>query len=202
MIEKDKNIDIQKISKANTKILGKDIEYYEIIESTQEVARVNLKKQIKHGNIVIADIQTNGKGTNGRKWYTGKRKNISMTITLCPKCTIEELKDVTIEIANCIKESIKELYGCNLQIKYPNDLFLNEKKICGILTQSSSCEEKVSYLLIGIGFNVNETDFNEETSKIATSLKKELGREFSREDIIKEIFEKMEQNKLIKNIIF
>ena len=82
-----------------------------------------------------------------------------------------------------MQETIQELYGYELEIKLPNDLLFHKKKICGILTQCASQEEKIQYLLISIGFNVNEEKFPEEIENIATSLKKEYNKEFKREGV-------------------
>lgn len=107
-----------------------------------------------------------------------------MTIILQPKCKITDLKNLTIEIANCMQKTIYDLFEIRLDIKEPNDLILNGKKISGILTEINTIGEKINYLLISIGFNVNEEDFSDELKDIATSLKKEFDKEFSREDII------------------
>ena len=99
-----------------------------------------------------------------------------------------ELQGITYSIAEMIKAAIKDLYDISLDIKLPNDLLLNEKKICGILTESSIQNNKVKYLLIGIGFNVNQLEFSNEIINIATSLKKEnKDKAFSREEIIVKI---------------
>lgn len=113
-----------------------------------------------------------------------------MTIIKHPKCKISELEGLTIKIAEDIKEVIKEMYGYELQIKIPNDLMLNNKKICGILTEVHTQGEKIEYLLISIGFNVNETEFGE-FNDIATSLKKEYQKEFDKEKIITNIINKI-----------
>ena len=143
--------------------------------------------------MLLAEVQTGGIGTKGRSWYTGYGKNIAMTIILHPKCKIDELDNLTVEIAEKIKEAIYELYGYKLEIKEPNDLMFNGKKICGILTELHSQGEKIKYLLISFGFNVNEDSFSEETKEIATSLKKETGKDFIREEIISKIIEKLEE---------
>lgn len=136
-------------------------------------------------NIVIAELQTKGKGTNGRVWVSKKGENILMTMIFYPECSIEKLDGITYKIAEMVKTAIKDLYDIELSIKLPNDLLLNNKKICGILTESSLINNKVNYLLIGIGFNVNQVNFETEILKNATSLKKEYeNREFNREDII------------------
>ena len=107
-----------------------------------------------------------------------------MTIILRPKCKIEDLQNLTIEIAECMKKTIYDLFEIRLDIKEPNDLILNGKKISGILTEINTIGEKINYLLISIGFNVNEEEFLDELKDIATSLKMEFGKNFSREEII------------------
>ncbi len=163
------------------------INYYKEIKSTHLHAK---EIQNKGDVVLIAEEQTAGIGTKGRKWHTGENKNIAMTIIKHPKCKISELEGLTIKIAEDIKEVIKEMYGYELQIKIPNDLMLNTKKICGILTEVHTQGDKIEYLLISIGFNVNETEFGE-FNDIATSLKKEYQKEFNREEIIINIINKI-----------
>ena len=110
-----------------------------------------------------------------------------------PNCKIEELNGLTTKIANKIKEAVYELYKYELKIKKPNDLMLNNKKISGILTEINTISEKINYLLISIGFNVNEDHFSKETENIATSLKKEYRKDFIREDIIIKFIENLEK---------
>ena len=178
-------MDIKKIEKE----INQKIEYYKQINSTHIYA-----KEIQHigDKIIIAEKQTGGIGTKGRNWHTGENKNIAMTIIKHPKCKISQLEDLTTQIAEKIKESIKQLYGYELKIKIPNDLLLNNKKICGILTETHTQGENVKYLLISIGFNVNEENFTEEIQDIATSLKIEFNKEFEREDIIIEIIKNID----------
>lgn len=190
-------MDLEKIKKANTKILGKKIEYFEEIESTHILGRKIAENEENIGKILLAEVQTGGIGTKGRSWYTGYGKNIAMTIILHPKCRIDELDNLTVEIAEKIREAIYKLYGYKLEIKKPNDLLFKGKKICGILTEIHSQGEKIKYLLISFGLNVNEEEFSEETKEIATSLKKETGKEFEREKIISKILEKLEEMTII-----
>lgn len=140
-------------------------------------------------NLVISEKQTNGKGTKGRVWQSNEAENILMTMIFYPQNSIEELNGITYKIAEMIQSAIQELYEIKLDIKLPNDLLLNGKKICGILTESSIQNQKVKYLLIGVGFDVNQVEFPEELSEIATSLKREYpNREFGREEIVVKIF--------------
>lgn len=184
-------MDIKKIEKAKTKIIGKKIMYFSQITSTHLVAKEIKEKE--QGTILIAEVQTTGIGTKGRDWYTGRGKNIAMTILLNPNCSVFQLEGLTIKIAQCMKQAIKELYDYPLEIKKPNDLFLQGKKICGILTEINTIGEKINYLLISLGFNVNEEHFSEETKEVATSLKREYQKEFSREEIIIRFIEILEK---------
>lgn len=186
-------MDLEKIKNAKTKNIGKEIEYFKKISSTHIYGKEKALQEKNSGKIIIAETQTNGIGTKGRAWYTGENKNIAMTIILKPKCKIGQLEGLTVKIAECMKQTIKELYKIELQIKKPNDLMLNNKKISGILTEINTISEKINYLLISIGFNVNEDNFSKETENIATSLKKEYRKDFIREDIIIKFIENLEK---------
>lgn len=191
-------MNLEKIKESKTKIIGKKIEYYKEIESTHLYAKTIAENEENNGKVLLAEVQTGGIGTKGRSWYTGEGKNLAVTIILHPKVKVGKLDNLTVEIAKKIREAIYELYGYELKIKKPNDLMFNNKKICGILTEIHTQGEKIKYLLISFGFNVNEDEFSEETKDIATSLKKETGKEFSREEILCRIIEKLEN---IKEII-
>ena len=183
-------MNIEKIKKSNTKYLGKNIILYNEIDSTQEDAKRRLDN-LPNGTIIIAEKQTSGKGTKGRVWHTNNG-NIAMTIVLKPKCNINNISNLTITIAKVMIDVIVSM--CNLEIKMPNDILLNGKKICGILTESKTLGDNVESILIGIGLNVNETKFEKELEEIATSLKKEINIDFEREKIIVkfiELFEKV-----------
>ena len=187
-------MNIEKIKQSQTKIIGKTIEYHEQITSTHTYAKGIAKNKNNNGKIIITDVQTQGIGTKGRTWYTGKSKNIAMTIILKPKSEISKLQNHTKTIAICMKQAIFELYNYELTIKEPNDLLLNKKKICGILTEINTTANQINYLLISLGFNVNEEQFSQETSNTATSLKKEYQKEFEREEIISRFIEILENN--------
>lgn len=185
-------MEIEKIKTAKTKNIGKKIEYYETIDSTHKYAKSNIEN-IDNGSIIIAEKQTEGIGTKGRTWHTGKERNIAITIIQKPNKKVKELNNLTVDIAKAVQKAIQELYNIELTIKEPNDLLLKQKKICGILTEVSSIGENINYILISIGFNVNEEEFPIEIEDIVTSLKKEYDREFTREDIIIKFIENIEK---------
>lgn len=171
------------------------IKYFKEVNSTHNFIKENWKT-ISNKTIVIADNQTEGIGTHGRVWYTGK-DNIAMTLVYKPKCKISEIENITIKIANSIKSAIFSLYKIDLKVKEPNDLMLDNKKICGILTEINTLKENVNYLLISIGFNVNEEKFDNELELIATSLKKELKKEFDITDICIKIIQNIHEQIIV-----
>lgn len=189
-------LDIGKIKENLTTVfIGRNIVYKEEIDSTQDEAK-RFVEDFPDGSYVVTDRQTQGKGTHGRVWYDNGYKNICGTFILKPNCNISKLENLTITIAECMVQAIKNLYNIELQIKYPNDIMCNSKKIVGILTESVSNNEITKYIYIGIGMNVNQIFFGEEIKEIATSLKKEYNKEFSRENIISEFFNIFEKKYL------
>ena len=186
-------MDLRKIQNQLNKY---NISHFNEINSTHKYVKENYNN-LKDRTVILADMQSNGIGTHGRVWYTGRENNIAMSILIKPNCNMENLKNITTKIASSIQKAINKMYNINLEIKFPNDLLLNSKKICGVLTEIKTISEKVNYLIISIGFNVNETHFDEETANIATSLKKEYNKNYSREDIIIKIIENIENEILI-----
>ena len=148
---------------------------------------ISAKEYVKYGTLAEAYLRELFK-LDFPKYNVKHEEN---TIIKHPKCKVNELEGLTTKIAEVIVEAIYELYGIKLEIKIPNDLLLNGKKICGILTEIHTMSEKIEYMLISFGFNVNEEDFNPEIEKIATSLKKEFKKEFNREEIIIQIIKKI-----------
>lgn len=192
----------KKNSNKTTKIIGKNKMYFEEIDSTQIKAKeLAEQKKAENGLVVITDNQTKGIGTHDRKWYTTKAKNLTFTMIIYPKCNIQNLNTLTYDIAEIIINTIKTLYNYKLEIKKPNDIICNGKKMGGILTQITTSGTKIKYLLIGIGFNVNQTEFNDEVKDIATSMKIEFNKEFDRKEILDEFLYEFEKYVLEKKII-
>lgn len=181
-------LDIERIKKnLDTQFLGNNIIYIEQIDSTQDECKRRIAN-ISNGTYIVTDKQVSGKGTHGRIWYDNGYENICGSFILTPNCEIRKLDRLTVLIAECLVATIKELFNIECDIKYPNDILLNSKKIAGILTESTTSNEIAKSVIIGIGINVNQTDFAPEIENIATSLKKEYGKEFCREDIIANFF--------------
>lgn len=193
-------ININKIKEnLNTNKLARNIIYIEQIDSTQDEAKRNIE-MLEDGTYIVTDKQTKGKGTHGRIWYDKGYENICGSFILKPECDISKISNLTKVIAECILKTLSNLYGIETTIKEPNDIMLNSKKLAGILTESTTSNNIVKSIVIGIGINVNQEEFNSEIEQIATSLRKEFDKKFERELIISEFFNIFEEEyyKLIK----
>ncbi len=174
--------------------------FYKKIDSTQnEIWRLIESKTIKNKTLIMADIQTNGKGTHGRIWHTDEEKNIAFSYYIETNCKSENLEGITIEIAQILVKIFKEFYGIKLDIKKPNDIMIKDKKVGGILTESKVSSEIVKFLVIGIGINTEKMNFTDDIKNIATSIKKEFGIEVDRKKIIINFCEEFEET-LIRRI--
>ncbi len=180
--------------KINTKFIGKSIEQYKIIDSTQlEIHRRIKQKNIENGLIIMSERQTKGKGTHGRIWHTDEGNNIAFSLYVETNCVYQKLDGITIEIAKTILNVFKKVYHIDLQIKEPNDIVYNRKKIGGILTEAKVLKDKVKYLVIGIGINTNKQEFSEDIKEIATSIKKEFNINVDNILIIEEFCKEFEE---------
>ena len=174
--------------------------FYKKIDSTQnEIWRLIESKTIKNKTLIMADIQTNGKGTHGRIWHTDEEKNIAFSYYIETNCKSENLEGITIEIAQILIQIFEEKYGINLQIKAPNDIYYNGKKVGGILTESKIVGQKTKYIVVGIGINTNGKNFSDDIRNIATSIKKEFNIDVDNLFIVNE-FCKIFEKRLMKRI--
>ena len=158
------------ISVPEGQIIGNTIEVFDEIDSTNEQAK-KIAKNAREGTIVVANIQTNGKGTRGTD-FESKRGGLYFSIILKPDVAIEKVPFITQLAACSIYKALNEM-GVDISIKWPNDIILNDKKICGILCEMSCEIDYLSYVVAGIGINMKKVDFEEGLEKIATSLEQE-----------------------------
>ena len=151
-----------------------EIYNYKTISSTNEVAKNLALSGAKHGTVVISEEQTAGKGRLGRSFYSPANTGIYMSIILRPNLTAMDSVLITTSSSVIICEAIKKVTGIDCQIKWINDIYLNNKKVAGILTEASTNFESgtIDYLILGIGINFNQPkdDFPDELKSIASSL--------------------------------
>lgn len=181
------------VSRIQTKWAGRYFVYFEETGSTNEDARRLATEGALHGTLVTADSQNGGKGRRGRSWHTPKGSAIAMSLILKPKLEAEYASMLTLVQAMAVTKAIEKVCGLKAQIKWPNDILVNEKKVCGILTEMNLEGTEVSSIIIGTGINVNQDVFPKEIIEIATSLKIETKETQSREDLIKEICQAFEK---------
>ena len=187
------------MNEIGTKYIGNKFEHYKIIDSTQlEIHRRIEQNNIENGLVIMADKQTNGKGTHGRIWHTDEENNIAFSFFIETNCVCSKLEGITIEIAETILDVFKKQYNINLQIKKPNDIVYNNKKIGGILTETKILKDKIKYMVIGIGINTNKERFPEDIKEIATSIEKEFNINVDNMLIIKEFCKQFEEKLLLK----
>lgn len=163
---------------------GKTCLCFDTLESTNDYGKILSEKQKVHGTLIVADTQTAGKGRRGRVWQSPKGSSVSMSLCLEPKLPTERAAGLTLVMALSVASAIEEMTGEKAMIKWPNDIVLNGKKICGILTEMF-LREKDYVVIIGVGINVNILEFPSEIRNIATSLCLECGEKISREDLMK-----------------
>ena len=183
---------IEILNQLETAWAGKTCLCFPALESTNDYAKELAKKESVHGTLIVADIQTAGKGRRGRIWQTPAHTTIAMSLCMEPELPTDKISGVTLTAALAVAEAVFCVTGETVQIKWPNDIVLNGRKICGILTEL--CFRKDVYaVIVGIGINVNTESFPEEIREIASSLKCETGKEFSREKLIAEVLKCFEE---------
>lgn len=171
------------LNELETAWAGRTCLCFDSLDSTQDYGKMLAKTEAVHGALIVADTQTAGKGRRGRVWQSPKGTTISMSLCLEPKISVEHVSGLTLVMALAVAEAIKETADVNPQIKWPNDIVVNGKKICGILTELCFCNGN-AVVIMGVGINVNTEEFPEEIREIASSLKIEAGKEISREVLI------------------
>lgn len=175
--------------------LGRTVHFYESVESTQKITHRLAQENAPEGTLVIAEEQISGRGRMARSWYSPKGTGIWMSLLLRPSLPPQKAPQFTLIAAVAIVEAIESTCFLSVDIKWPNDLLINSKKVTGILTELQADSEQIHSLIIGMGINVNQStdDFSEEIRDIATSLHIESGKTFSRASIVQEIMFNLEK---------
>lgn len=182
----------------NTQWAGRNILYYDVTDSTNLRIKQAGDEGAPHGTLAVADRQTAGRGRRGRTWESPAGSNIYMSILLRPEITPDKASMLTLVMALSVAEGIGQCMSQSecpvLQIKWPNDIIINGKKLAGILTEMSSQIDYINHVTIGVGINVNTTDFPEEIAQTATSLQIECGHSVKRAHLIAAVMERLEEN--------
>lgn len=177
-----------------TRWAGHQIVYYKETTSTNAQAKAGGEQGAVHGTLVVADEQSAGKGRRGRSWTSPSGSNIYMSLLLRPELEPIKAPMLTLVMAYSIAEAIRRKEELNVKIKWPNDIVLHKKKVCGILTEMSTEIDYINYVVIGVGVNANMTEFPEDLKGKASSLTLDSRSTIKRAELIAEILREFEKN--------
>ena len=183
-------------SRINTQWLGKKIVYKETVDSTNAEVRRKAEEGEDNGLLVVADGQTSGKGRRGRSWESPKGTNLYFSMLLKPDFAPDKASMITLVAAYSVATVIRKTTGLDAKIKWPNDIVVGKKKVCGILTEMSMERDYIHHVVVGIGINVNEENYPIELEQMATSLKKEMGSLVLRANLLCDILLQFEKDYL------
>ena len=181
----------------STKYVGKEIFYFPELKSTNIIAKektLHRAEGINEGTLIIAERQSAGKGRLGRKWFS-PAGGIWLSIILYPQLSPSYISRITLMTAVAVVKAIKICTQIESQIKWPNDILINEKKVCGILTEMSAELDIINWVVVGIGINANidHQDFPEDIQKNTISLKEILGKKVLRVKLVQTFLQEFEK---------
>lgn len=180
-------------SRIKTEWVGHPVFFYESLDSTNLRAKLDAEQGALEGTLVVADMQTAGRGRRGRSWSSPAGTNAYFTLLLRPDFVPEKASMVTLIMALAVAEGIYQTCGIRAAIKWPNDIVVNGKKVCGILTELSVEHDYIHYIVIGVGINCGLQQFSPEISDKATSLEAECGKKISRAVLVANVMSAFER---------
>jgi BirA family biotin operon repressor/biotin-[acetyl-CoA-carboxylase] ligase len=185
----------QKIqTRLKTNLIGHDIHHFPLLESTNNYLKEEAGKGAQDGLVVITEVQRSGKGRMGRLWISPPG-GIWLSILLRPKIPPVHAPKITLMAGVAVAKTIKELFELEPKLKWPNDVFIKGRKICGILTEMSADQNNIDFIVVGIGINANVklSDFPDKLQGLVTSLLDETGNEILRVDFIVRLLEQFDE---------
>lgn len=159
-----------------TKYLAKEVVFYDKTGSTNNDAAAYMRERNASGILVAASSQTEGKGRRGRAWESEKDSSVSFSLGLRPELEVSKISMLTLVMALAVQQAVEKVTDLHTQIKWPNDIVINGKKICGILTEMNMEMEYVTSVVIGVGINTGQKTFPDELKEKATSLYLEMNK--------------------------
>jgi BirA family biotin operon repressor/biotin-[acetyl-CoA-carboxylase] ligase len=183
-------------SLGKTRVIGRDIRVFEETTSTNDVIEKLARDGVKEGAVVFAESQTKGRGRLGRRWMSPPRRGLWFSVLLRPQLPPGSVTQLTIAAATAMYRSVRGQTGLSPGIKWPNDILIGGRKVAGILTELSAELDKVKYVILGVGVDVNlsATEFPPELRKLATSLKIETGQKVNRAELAVRILQELDRD--------
>ena len=180
-------------SSMNTKWAGKKVLYFDETGSTNTEAKQAAEAGAPHGTLAVADYKNMGKGRRGRMWTSPRGVGVRMSLMIRPEIHPSAASMLTLVAALGVSEGIGKTCGLETQIKWPNDIVADGKKICGILTEMSTELECINYVVTGMGINANMEELPEEIKDVATSILLQTGKRVKRSQLIGAVMESYEK---------
>lgn len=170
------------------------IEHFSEVDSTNEVAKQLALEGAPEGSVIISEIQRKGRGRKEREWFSPKG-GVWMSIILRPEISPSQAAPLTLIAGLAVAKTLSRLYNLKCKLKWPNDVLINEKKVCGVLTEISAEAGGINYVIVGIGLNANiDIDsFPGEFRGAATSIKNALNKEILRDELVKRLLKELEK---------
>lgn len=178
---------------AETLWAGHPVKFYDAVDSTNLRAMQEAESGAPEGTLVVADMQTAGRGRRGRSWQSPAGTNVYFTLILRPDYKPDKTSMVTLVMALAVAEGIEAACGLQTQIKWPNDIVINGRKVCGILTEMRAERDSVQHVVVGAGVNVGLQAFAPELAEKATSLQAECGVRVSRASLMVHVMKAFEK---------
>ena len=180
--------------KLETEMIGRNFFYCDEVDSTNTELLSGKQLYKKDGTVYFAEKQIAGKGRNGRSWQSAKGSNITFSILLTKETVVNlNINHLNFAASLAIAEAIENLYQLKTELKWPNDVLINKKKIAGILIETSIKGSSIERVVIGIGININQFAFQGEYNLTPTSIKLELGYDVDREIVLAEVLNIFEE---------
>lgn len=172
-------------SRLSTDIIGCDVRYFDTVDSTNDEAKRAARIGAPSGTVIVSSTQTSGKGRLGRNWVSPPDGGLYFSVVIRPDISPCDAAGMTLAAGLCTCLALRDITDLDCKIKWPNDIIIGNKKICGILTEMSAQTDRIDYAVIGIGINVLNRSFPEEISHKASSIFIESGgTEFSKAEIL------------------
>ncbi|MBU0579703.1 MAG: biotin--[acetyl-CoA-carboxylase] ligase [Candidatus Margulisbacteria bacterium] len=166
--------------------------YFDEVGSTNDEAKRLAEAGAKAGTCVVAFAQTKGRGRNGRKWYSAKDEGLYFSIIIKPQEAPKDLTTYVRRAALTTVKAINESMGIEMAIEWPNDLILDERKVGGLLLESVTRGKKVSFLILGLGLNLNQEKFPPDLQNAAISFWQKTGQKYEIKQVAQVIKEAMQ----------
>ena len=177
-----------------TRVIGRDIRVFDETASTNDVAEKLARDGVREGAVIFAESQSKGRGRLGRRWHSPARKGLWFSVLIRPPLPLQSATQLTVIAATSVARAVRRVAGLTPQIKWPNDILIHGRKAVGILTELNAELDQVRWIVLGIGVDVNVTEFPAELRTIATSLALEAERQIDRAELATAILQELDDD--------